>query len=73
MDDFWNKLKELYEMNPTLFGVLLFLDLLIIMFLIKISILNQLRFYLVVIKQMYFHHFLLHNPKVPLFFVDPFA
>jgi len=35
MDDFWNKLKELYEMNPTLFGVLLFLDLLIIMFLIK--------------------------------------
>ena len=31
MDDFWNKLKELYEMNPTLFGVLLFLDLLIIM------------------------------------------
>ena len=35
MDDFWNKLKELYEMNPTLFGILLFLDLLIIMFLIK--------------------------------------
>ena len=35
MDDFWNKLKELYEMNPTLFGVLLFLDLLIVMFLIK--------------------------------------
>ena len=34
-DDFWNKLKELYELNPILFGFLLFLDLLIILMIIK--------------------------------------
>ena len=35
MNNFWEKLKELYEMNPTLFGLLLFLDLLLIFFIIK--------------------------------------
>jgi|TARA_B100000768_G_scaffold147045_1_gene140377 hypothetical protein len=35
MEDFWNKLKELYELNPILFGFLLFLDLLIILMIIK--------------------------------------
>ena len=27
MKDIWEKLKELYDSNPTLFGILLFLDL----------------------------------------------
>ena len=27
MGEFWKKLKELYDGNPTLFGILLFLDL----------------------------------------------
>ena len=35
MEDFWNKLKELYDMNPTLFGLLLFLDLAILFFIFK--------------------------------------
>ncbi len=35
MNDFWKKLKELYDLNPTLFGVLLFIDLLIIYFVIQ--------------------------------------
>ena len=35
MDDFWKKLKELYDLNPTLFGVLLFIDLLIIYFVVQ--------------------------------------
>ncbi len=35
MNDFWRKLKELYDLNPTLFGVLLFIDLLIIYFIIQ--------------------------------------
>ena len=35
MEDFWKKLKELYDMNPTLFGLLLFLDLAILFFIIK--------------------------------------
>ncbi len=35
MDDFWKKLKELYDMNPALFGVLLFIDLTILYFLIR--------------------------------------
>ena len=35
MEDFWNKLKELYDMNPALFGLLLFLDLAILFFIIK--------------------------------------
>lgn len=35
MKDFWNKLKELYDVNPTLFGVLLFIDLTILYLIIK--------------------------------------
>ena len=35
MHDIWEKLKELYDLNPTLFGVLLFIDLAIIYFLIQ--------------------------------------
>lgn len=35
MEDIWKQLKELYDANPTLFGFLLFLDLLIIYFLIQ--------------------------------------
>ena len=30
MDDFWKKLKEMYNLNPTVFGILLFLDLAIL-------------------------------------------
>ena len=35
MDEIFKKLKELYDLNPTLFGILLFLDLLIIFLIIK--------------------------------------
>jgi len=35
MDDIWEKLKQLYDMNPTLFGILLFIDLAIIYFIIE--------------------------------------
>ena len=35
MGDFWKKLKELYDKNPTLFGILLFLDLAILYFIIQ--------------------------------------
>jgi hypothetical protein len=35
MNDIWIKLKELYDMNPALFGVLLFIDLTIFYFLIQ--------------------------------------
>ena len=35
MKDFWKKLKELYDMNPTLFGILLFIDLSILYLIIK--------------------------------------
>jgi len=35
MKNVWDKLKELYDANPTLFGVLLFIDLTIIYFLIQ--------------------------------------
>ena len=35
MEDFWKKLKELYNMNPTLFGILLFIDLLILYLIIR--------------------------------------
>ena len=35
MDEFWKKLKDLYDMNPTLFGVLLFIDLAIIYLIIQ--------------------------------------
>jgi len=35
MKNIWNRLKELYDANPTLFGVLLFIDLTIIYFLIQ--------------------------------------
>jgi len=35
MKDIWEKLKELYKMNPTIFGILLFLDLMIVFFLIR--------------------------------------
>ena len=35
MDEIFEKLKELYDLNPTLFGILLFLDLLIIFLIIK--------------------------------------
>ena len=35
MKEIWNKLKEMYDLNPTLFGILLFIDLAIIYFLIQ--------------------------------------
>jgi len=35
MKHFLDKLKELYESNPTLFGVLLFIDLTIIYFILQ--------------------------------------
>jgi hypothetical protein len=35
MQDIWEKLKELYDSNPALFGFLLFIDLSILYFLIK--------------------------------------
>ena len=35
MKDIWEKLKELYEANPTLFGILLLLDLAILYFIIQ--------------------------------------
>ena len=35
MDDFWKRLKEMYNLNPTVFGILLFLDLAILYFIIK--------------------------------------
>ena len=31
----WKKLKELYDINPTLFGILLFIDLIILYFIIQ--------------------------------------
>ena len=39
MNDIWKKLQELYHLNPGLFGFLLFVDLCIVMFLIKIFLL----------------------------------
>ena len=35
MKDIWEKLKELYDLNPTVFGVLLFIDLAILYFVIQ--------------------------------------
>jgi len=35
MNDIWEKLKELYDLNPTLFGILLFIDLAILYFIIQ--------------------------------------
>ena len=35
MKDIWHKLKELYDANPTLFGILLFIDLSILYFIIQ--------------------------------------
>jgi len=35
MDYFWQKLKEMYNLNPTVFGILLFLDLAILYFIIQ--------------------------------------
>lgn len=35
MQDIWQKLKELYELNPTLFGILLLIDLAILYFIIQ--------------------------------------
>ncbi len=35
MKDIWGKLKELYDANPTLFGILLFIDLTILYFIIQ--------------------------------------
>lgn len=35
MKEFWKKLKELYDKNPTLFGLLLFIDLTILYFLLQ--------------------------------------
>jgi hypothetical protein len=35
MKDIWEKLKELYDANPTLFGILLFIDLAILYFIIQ--------------------------------------
>lgn len=36
MKNIWKKLKELYEINPTLFGLLLFIDLAILFYVIKL-------------------------------------
>ena len=38
MKDIWKKLKELHDANPTLFGILLFLDLAILYFIIQLLI-----------------------------------
>ena len=35
MNDFWEKLKDLYDANPILFGFLLFLDLSILYLIIQ--------------------------------------
>jgi len=35
MNDIWRKLKDIYEQNPTLFGILLFIDLTILYFIIQ--------------------------------------
>ena len=35
MKDIWEKLKVLYDANPTIFGILLFIDLGIIYFIIQ--------------------------------------
>ena len=35
MNDIWKKLKELYDMNPALFGILLFIDLAILYFIMQ--------------------------------------
>jgi hypothetical protein len=35
MKEIWEKLKELYDSNPTLFGILLFVDLAILYFIIQ--------------------------------------
>lgn len=35
MEKIWQKLKELYDMNPTLFGILLFIDLAILYLIIS--------------------------------------
>ncbi len=39
MKNIWEKLKELYDQNPTLFGILLFIDLTILYFIIQYIIL----------------------------------
>ncbi len=36
MKNIWEKLKELYEINPTLFGLLLFIDLAILFYVITL-------------------------------------
>ena len=35
MKEIWKKLKELYEFSPTLFGILLLIDLAILYFIIQ--------------------------------------
>jgi len=35
MHDIWGKLKELYDANPIIFGILLFVDLAILYFIIQ--------------------------------------
>jgi len=35
MKNIWDKLKELYDTNPTLFGISLFIDLTILYFLLQ--------------------------------------
>jgi len=35
MKDIWEKLKALYDTNPTIFGILLFIDLSILYFIIQ--------------------------------------
>ena len=35
MKEIWEKLKELYDLNPTLFGILLFIDLAILYFIVQ--------------------------------------
>lgn len=36
MKNIWEKLKELYEINPSLFGLLLFIDLAILFYIITL-------------------------------------
>ena len=35
MQDIWQKLKELYELNPKIFKILLFIDLAILYFIVQ--------------------------------------
>ena len=35
MQDIWQKLKEIYELNPKIFGILLLIDLAILYFIVQ--------------------------------------